>query len=159
MNAPAININKPVREQVSKEEWEVRVNLAACFRLADCYGMSDMIYTHISARVPDEPDRFLINPFGMLFGEMTPGAVAAMVAEPALSGRTATPPEVIELRRTPREIEGAVMFGRLGIPELVVIVCIIILIFGASRLHGCDVAIGRQHSRHFLRLVHDFLDR
>ena len=55
----------------SPQEWQTRVDLAACYRLAEHYDMSDMIYTHISARVPDEPDCFLINPFGMLFGEMT----------------------------------------------------------------------------------------
>jgi len=62
---------KGVRQQVSAAEWEARVNLAACYRLADHYGMSDMIYTHISARVPDAAVQFLINPHGMLFGEMT----------------------------------------------------------------------------------------
>jgi ribulose-5-phosphate 4-epimerase/fuculose-1-phosphate aldolase len=62
---------KPVRQSVSAVEWEARVNLAACYRLCDHYGMSDMIYTHISARVPDESNRFLLNPHGMLFDEMT----------------------------------------------------------------------------------------
>lgn len=56
--------------RVSTAEWEARVNLAACYRLTDHYGMSDMIYTHISARVPDEPGRFLLNAHGMLFSEM-----------------------------------------------------------------------------------------
>ena len=46
-----------VREAVSAAEWEARVNLAACFRLADHYGMSDMIYTHITARAPDNPEQ------------------------------------------------------------------------------------------------------
>ena len=52
MNAPAIKITKPVREQVSREEWETRVNLAACYRLMAEYGMVEMIANHISARVP-----------------------------------------------------------------------------------------------------------
>lgn len=56
--------------KVSAAEWAARVDLAACYRLADHYGMSDMIYTHISARVPDEPGRFLLNAHGMLFSEM-----------------------------------------------------------------------------------------
>ena len=60
-----------VRQSVSDAEWNARVNLAACFRLADHYGMSDMIYTHISARVPDQQTHFLLNPHGLLFNEMT----------------------------------------------------------------------------------------
>ncbi|GGG44641.1 class II aldolase [Caldovatus sediminis] len=61
----------PIRGSVSDAEWQARVDLAACYRLCELYGMSDMIYTHITARVPDSPDHFLINPNGMLFGEIT----------------------------------------------------------------------------------------
>jgi len=50
-----------MRERVSPEEWEVRVNLAACYRLVDLYGMTDMIANHISARVPNEEGRFADN--------------------------------------------------------------------------------------------------
>jgi len=71
MNAPAIKITRPVREQVSKEEWEVRVNLAACYRLMAAYDMVEMVANHISARVPGTHDEFLINPYGMLYEEMT----------------------------------------------------------------------------------------
>jgi ribulose-5-phosphate 4-epimerase/fuculose-1-phosphate aldolase len=66
---------RPLRATVSDAEWQTRVDLAACYRLCDLYGMSDMIYTHISARVPDAPDRFLINPHGMLFDEVTASAL------------------------------------------------------------------------------------
>jgi ribulose-5-phosphate 4-epimerase/fuculose-1-phosphate aldolase len=71
MNAPAIRINKSVREQVSKEEWETRVNLAACYRLMADFGMVEMVANHISARVPGTHNEFLINPYGMLYEEMT----------------------------------------------------------------------------------------
>jgi ribulose-5-phosphate 4-epimerase/fuculose-1-phosphate aldolase len=60
-----------VRQSVSAVEWAARVDLAACFRLADRYGMSDMIYTHITARAPNNPEHFLLNLHGMLFEEMT----------------------------------------------------------------------------------------
>ncbi len=60
-----------VRQQVSKEEWETRVNLAACYRLMHEFGMTEMIANHISARVPGTHDQFLINPYGMLYEEMT----------------------------------------------------------------------------------------
>ena len=49
----------------------MRKDLAACFRLVDLYGWSDLIATHLSARVPDADDQFLINPFGLTFDEMT----------------------------------------------------------------------------------------
>jgi ribulose-5-phosphate 4-epimerase/fuculose-1-phosphate aldolase len=64
--APAIKVVKSVREQVSAEEWEARVNLAACYRLTAMYGMTEMIANHISCRVPGAHDQFLINPYGML---------------------------------------------------------------------------------------------
>lgn len=60
-----------VRERVSDEEWQVRVDLAACYRLVAHYGWDDMIFTHISARVPGPDHHFLINPYGMLFEEVT----------------------------------------------------------------------------------------
>ncbi len=69
-HASALKI-APLQASVSEAEWKARVDLAACYRLCDRYGMSDMIYTHITARVPDAPGQFLINPNGMLFSEIT----------------------------------------------------------------------------------------
>jgi ribulose-5-phosphate 4-epimerase/fuculose-1-phosphate aldolase len=66
---------KPLRARVSEAEWQARVDLAAAFRLADLYGMSDMIYTHMSLRVPDAPNHFLLNPHGLLFDEVTASAL------------------------------------------------------------------------------------
>ena len=60
-----------VRDTVSEEEWQVRGNLAACYRLIAMYGWDDMIFTHISARVPGTEEHFLINAYGLLFEEMT----------------------------------------------------------------------------------------
>ena len=59
-----------MRHKVSPEEWQVRVDLAACYRLVALYEMSDMIANHISARVPGE-EAFLINPYGMMYEEIT----------------------------------------------------------------------------------------
>ena len=56
-------------------EWDTRVNLAAAFRLVDLYGWSDLLGTHLSARVPGFDQQFLINPFGMMFDEMTASAL------------------------------------------------------------------------------------
>ncbi len=55
----------------SEREWAARVDLAACYRLVDHYDMCDMIYNHISLRAPDEEHSFLINPFGMMYEEIT----------------------------------------------------------------------------------------
>ena len=60
-----------LKGKVSPEEWAVRVDLAACYRLVTLFGWEDLVFTHISARVPGAPDQFLINPFGVFFDEMT----------------------------------------------------------------------------------------
>jgi ribulose-5-phosphate 4-epimerase/fuculose-1-phosphate aldolase len=60
-----------MRARVSPEEWETRVNLAACYRLVHHYGMDDLVYNHISARVPGEEGRFLINAYGMTYDEIS----------------------------------------------------------------------------------------
>ncbi len=65
------NTKSSVRNQVSEEEWGLRVNLAACYNLAAMYGWDDLIFTHISARVPGPEKHFLINPYGLLFDEIT----------------------------------------------------------------------------------------
>ena len=65
VNSPAIKVVKSVRDQVSAEEWQTRVNLAAAYRLVALYGYTEMIANHISCRVPGTKDHFLINPYGM----------------------------------------------------------------------------------------------
>jgi ribulose-5-phosphate 4-epimerase/fuculose-1-phosphate aldolase len=60
-----------LQDRVAPEEWQARVDLAACYRLVALYGMSDMVANHISARVPGEEEAFLINPYGMLYEEIT----------------------------------------------------------------------------------------
>jgi len=59
------------RDHVSAAEWVMRVDLAACFRLVASFGWSDLLGTHISARVPGGGNEFLINPYGLLFDEIT----------------------------------------------------------------------------------------
>ncbi|MDF1687111.1 MAG: class II aldolase/adducin family protein [Parvibaculaceae bacterium] len=70
-----------VRDQVSDAEWKVRVELAATYRLVAHYGWSDLIYTHISARVPDAENHFLINPYGMTFDEITASSLVKIDLE------------------------------------------------------------------------------
>lgn len=62
---------QPVREQVSAEEWQARVDLAALYRLTALYKWDDLVFTHISMRVPGPEHHFLINPYGFLFDEIT----------------------------------------------------------------------------------------
>ncbi len=66
MNAP-----QDLRAQVSAEEWQLRTDLAACYRLVALYGWSDLVFTHISARIPGPEHHFLINPYGLMFDEIT----------------------------------------------------------------------------------------
>lgn len=65
MNIPSL------RDQVSPEEWQLRVDLAACYRLVALYGWSDLLFTHVTARVPGPEHHFLINPYGLMFDEIT----------------------------------------------------------------------------------------
>src|SRR5438045_7887712 len=60
-----------VREHVSDTEWQARVDLAATYRLVALSGWDDLIFTHISARVPDSEHHFLLNPYGMMYEEVT----------------------------------------------------------------------------------------
>ena len=60
-----------LKEVVSAQEWQLRVDLAAAYRLVALYGWSDLIFTHISARIPGPEHHFLINPYGLMFDEIT----------------------------------------------------------------------------------------
>jgi len=60
-----------VRDQVTEAEWKARVDLAAAYRLVALYGWDDLIFTHISVRVPGGDHHFLLNPYGMMFEEVT----------------------------------------------------------------------------------------
>ena len=70
MNVAPVQSPHRVKGQVSAAEWQTRVDLAACYRLVATYGWDDLIFTHISAKVPGTED-FLINPFGLMFHEIT----------------------------------------------------------------------------------------
>lgn len=61
----------PLRGKVSEQEWQARVDLAACYRLVALFGWDDLVFTHISLRLPGPEHHFLINPYGLLFEEIT----------------------------------------------------------------------------------------
>jgi ribulose-5-phosphate 4-epimerase/fuculose-1-phosphate aldolase len=69
-----------VKDRVSNEEWAARVDLAAAYRLVALYGWDDLIFTHISARVPGPEHHFLINPYGMTFEEITASSLVKVDA-------------------------------------------------------------------------------
>jgi len=66
---------------ISQAEWQARVDLAAAYRLIDMFGWSDLLGTHLSARVPDAGDQFLINPYGLLFEEITASSLVKVDEE------------------------------------------------------------------------------
>jgi ribulose-5-phosphate 4-epimerase/fuculose-1-phosphate aldolase len=70
-----------VRERCSAEEWRVRVDLAAAYRLIAHFGWDDLIFTHISARVPGPAHHFLINPYGLTFDEITASSLVKVDLE------------------------------------------------------------------------------
>jgi ribulose-5-phosphate 4-epimerase/fuculose-1-phosphate aldolase len=70
-----------IRDQVSAEEWQARVDLAAAYRLVAIYGWDDLIFTHISSRVPGPEHHFLLNPYGMMFDEVTASSLVKIDLE------------------------------------------------------------------------------
>jgi ribulose-5-phosphate 4-epimerase/fuculose-1-phosphate aldolase len=78
-----------VKDRCSAEEWKTRVELAALYRLSALYGWDDMIFTHISARVPGPEHHFLINPYGLFFEEIT----ASSLVKVDLDGNIVEPTE------------------------------------------------------------------
>jgi len=67
-----------MRNDIDPKEWEIRCDLAAAYRLIAHFGMDDLIFTHLSARLPGKQHRFLLNPFGMLFDEITASSLVAV---------------------------------------------------------------------------------
>src|SRR5215471_15717390 len=80
---------KSVRGEVSAAEWQTRLDLAACYRLVDRYDMQDLIYNHITARIPGTPDHLLINLYGLLYKEIT----ASSLVKIDLEGNILSKPE------------------------------------------------------------------
>lgn len=73
------------------EEWQIRVDLAACYRLIAHYGWDDLVFTHVSAKIPGPGERFLINPFGMLFEEITASSLVVVDLEGQVIGESSWP--------------------------------------------------------------------
>jgi ribulose-5-phosphate 4-epimerase/fuculose-1-phosphate aldolase len=97
-----------LRTSVSPEEWQTRVELAACYRLIDAYGMTDLIYNHITAKIPGT-DHFLINLYGLLYKEIT----ASSLVKIDLAGNIlAKPPTDYGINKSGYVIHGAIHGAR-----------------------------------------------
>jgi ribulose-5-phosphate 4-epimerase/fuculose-1-phosphate aldolase len=100
-----------VQSRVRPEEWAARVDLAACYRCAALYRMTDLIYTHISARVPGPEHHFLINAFGLTWDEIT----ASSLVKVTLEGEIVDDPAGLGINRAGYVIHSAVHRAR---PEI-----------------------------------------
>ena len=103
----SLNIQSSRPRHISPEEWAVRVDLAACYRLVAHFGWDDLILTHNSARVPGEPNHMLINPMGLMFNEVT----ASNILKVDFEGNLVAPSEY-EPIYAGIEIHGAIYLGR-----------------------------------------------
>jgi len=77
----------PMQDKVSPEEWKIRVDLAAAYRLVAYFGWDDLIFTHLSARVPGPEHHFLLNPYNLMFEEVT----ASSLVKVDMSGNPVEP--------------------------------------------------------------------
>ncbi len=89
---PIASLSRPeLRAQVSAEEWALRVDLAACYRLVAHHGWADLVFTHISVRVPGTDAHFLINPYGLLFSEITASSLVKVDQDGRVVGESPWP--------------------------------------------------------------------
>lgn len=109
MTAPFIKPKVNVRDYVSPQEWEARIDLAACYRLIDWYGMSDHISNHVTVRVPGTQNEFLINPYGVLYDQMTASSMIRIDIEGNI---LFNPSEGYEVNRSGYIIHGAIHKAR-----------------------------------------------
>src|SRR3984893_9316573 len=109
-----LNVQTSRPRNISPEEWALRVDLAACYRLVAHFGWDDLILTHNSARVPGEPNHMLINPMGLMFNEVT----ASNILKVDFDGNLVAPSEY-EPIYAGVVIHGAIYLGR---PDVEVVV-------------------------------------
>jgi ribulose-5-phosphate 4-epimerase/fuculose-1-phosphate aldolase len=93
---------------IDSQEWEVRCDLAAAYRLIAHFGMDDLIFTHLSARLPGREHRFLLNPFGLLFDEITASSLVAVDPE----GHAIEPVDEAKINNAGFTIHSAVHMSR-----------------------------------------------
>jgi ribulose-5-phosphate 4-epimerase/fuculose-1-phosphate aldolase len=100
---------KSIRDEVSAQEWQARLDLAACYRLVDAYEMTDMASNHITARIPGSDDHLLINLYGMTYREVT----ASSLVKIDLEGNILWKPETdYDINKSGFVIHGAIHRAR-----------------------------------------------
>ena len=103
---------RSVENDVSPAEWQARTDLAACYRLVDRFGMTDLIYNHITLRIPGSPDHLLINLYGLLYKEIT----ASSLVKIDLEGNILWKPETdYGINHSGYVIHGAIHMDRRGV--------------------------------------------
>jgi len=100
-----------LKGKVSAEEWQIRVELAALYRLVALHGWDDLIYTHISARLPGPEHQFLINPYGLLFEEITASSLVKIDHEGKIL-------EDGKVRPLDLKVGDKILFGKYGGTEV-----------------------------------------
>ena len=75
---PDTNIIEGVRTRVSEAEWQARLDCAACYRLLAAFGMTDLVYNHVTVRIPGEAEHLLINPYGWMYEEITASSLVTI---------------------------------------------------------------------------------
>ena len=98
-----------LHNRVSPEEWQTRVTLAACYRLMDHYGMTDMIYNHITAKIPGTEDHLLINLYGMTYREITASSLVKIDLDGNILSK---PPTDYGINKSGYVIHGAIHAAR-----------------------------------------------
>jgi ribulose-5-phosphate 4-epimerase/fuculose-1-phosphate aldolase len=81
MSTSTGNTVSSLKNNISADEWQTRVDLAACYRLVALYGWDDLVFTHITAKIPGVENQFLINPYGMMFAEITASSLVKIDLE------------------------------------------------------------------------------
>jgi ribulose-5-phosphate 4-epimerase/fuculose-1-phosphate aldolase len=129
---------------MSDDEWQTRCDLAACYRLVDMFGWSDLINTRITARVPERDDHFLINPYGLLFDEVTASSLVKIDA-----GGNKVEPSDCEVNSGGFAMPGAIHMAR---PE---VACVL----HSHTVAGCAVSMQRDGllplNQHALQVIGD----
>jgi ribulose-5-phosphate 4-epimerase/fuculose-1-phosphate aldolase len=130
--------------RMSDDEWQTRCGLAACYRLVDMFGWSDLINTRITARVPGSDDHFLINPYGLLFDEVTASSLVKIDA-----GGNKVGPSESEVNSGGFAIPSAIHLAR---PELA---CVL----HSHTIAGCAVSMQKDGllplNQHALQVIGD----
>jgi ribulose-5-phosphate 4-epimerase/fuculose-1-phosphate aldolase len=99
----------PLQGKVGEAEWQARVELAACYRLVDLFGMSDLIYNHITVRIPGTKDQLLINLYGLLYREITASSLVKIDIDGEI---LAKPPTDYGINKSGYVIHGAIHRAR-----------------------------------------------